>query len=119
MYIKIYRSSLITPPRFALVVPSMPVKRWNFHKAKWSRYIALTNKLAKNLLPPDSLDVDAAYQDFCNIINKAAKRLFHAGIEKATFRAGMWNVNPFIELFCNSSLTATALLAKLVMKRRD
>ena len=64
-----------------MAVPSMPVKRWNFRKAKWSHYIALTNKFAKTLLPPDSLDVDAAYQDFCNTIKKAAKRLSHAGIE--------------------------------------
>ena len=63
-----HRPSLITPPRFAMAVPSMPVKRWNFRKANWSHYIALTNKFAKTLLPPDSLDVDAAYQDFCNTI---------------------------------------------------
>ena len=56
-----HRPSLITPPSFAITVPSMPVKRWNFRKAKWSHYIALTNKFAKTLLPPDSLDVDAAY----------------------------------------------------------
>ena len=66
-----HRSSLITPPRFAMAVPS---KRWNFRKAKWSHYIALTNKFAKTLLPPDSLDVDAAYQDFCNTIKKASKK---------------------------------------------
>ena len=29
-----HRPSLITPPRFAMAVPSMPVKRWNFLKAK-------------------------------------------------------------------------------------
>ena len=29
-----HRPSLITPPRFAMAVPSMPVKRWNFRKAK-------------------------------------------------------------------------------------
>ena len=57
-----------------MAVPSMPVKLWNFRKAKWSHYIALTNKFAKNLLPPDLLDVDAAYQDFCNNIKKAAKK---------------------------------------------
>ena len=28
-----HRSSLITPPRFALPVPSIPVKRWNFREA--------------------------------------------------------------------------------------
>ena len=30
-----HRPSLIAPPRFAITVPSMPVKRWNFCKAKW------------------------------------------------------------------------------------
>ena len=51
--------SFTTPLRFAMAVPSMPIKRWNFRKAKYSQYIALTNKFAKTLLPPDSLDVDA------------------------------------------------------------
>ena len=69
-----HRPSLITPSRFAMTVPSMPVKRWNFYKAKWSHYIALTNKFVKTLLPPDSLDVNAAYQDFFNTIKKAAKK---------------------------------------------
>ena len=74
------RPSLITPsPRFAMAVPSMPVKRCNFCKAKRSHYIALTNKFAKTLLPPDSLDVDAAYQDFCNTIKKAAKKTIPRG----------------------------------------
>ena len=41
---------------------------------KWSQYIALTNKFAKTLLPSDSLDLDAAYQDFCNTIKKATKK---------------------------------------------
>ena len=48
-----HRPSLITPPRFARPVPSKPVKRWNFCKAKWSHYITLTNKLARTLPPPD------------------------------------------------------------------
>ena len=96
-----HRPSFITPPRFAMAVPSMPVKRWNFRKAKWSHYIALTNKFAKTLLPPDSLDVDAAYQNFCNTIKKAAKRLSHAGIEITIFRVGMQSVNPSIKPFCS------------------
>ena len=70
---------LITTPRFAMAVPSMPVKRWNFHKAKSCHYTALTNKFAKTLLPPDSLDVDAAYQDFCNTIKKPAKQTIPRG----------------------------------------
>ena len=62
-----------------MAVPSMPVKRWNFRKANWSHYIALTNKFEKNLLPADSLDVDAAYQDFCDTIKKAAKKTIPRG----------------------------------------
>ena len=74
-----HRPLLITPPRFAMAVASMPVKQWKFCKAKWCLYIALTNKFAKTLLPPDSLDVDAAYQDFCNTIKKAAKKTIPRG----------------------------------------
>ena len=95
-----HRPLLITPPRFAMAVPSMPVKRWNFRKAKWSHYIALTNKFAKTLLPPDTLDVDAAYQDFCNTIKKS-KQLSYAGIKITIFRVGMQSVNPSIKSSCS------------------
>ena len=43
-----HRPSHIVPPRLALPVPSKPVKRWNFRKANWSHYNALTNQLAKS-----------------------------------------------------------------------
>ena len=56
-----HRPSLIFQPRFARPVPSKPVKRWNFRKAKWSHYITPTNKLARTLPPPDSPDMDQAY----------------------------------------------------------
>ena len=95
-----HRPSLITPTRFAMAVPSMPVKRWNFRKAKWSHYIALKNKFAKTLLPPNSLDVDAAYQNFCNIIKKATKKIIPRGYQDnyCMFRVGMQNVNSSIKL---------------------
>ena len=56
-----------------MAASSMSVKRWNFRKAKWSHYIALTNKFEKTLWPPDSPDVDAAYQDFCTPLRKQPK----------------------------------------------
>ena len=42
--------------------------------AKWSHYITLTNKLAWTLPPPDSTDMDQAYQCFCNANSTAAKK---------------------------------------------
>ena len=82
------------------------------------------NKFSKTLLPPNLLDVDVAYQDFCNITKKAVKKTSHAGIETTIFRAGMQSVNSSIERPTVSSgrqldLVATALLAKLDRKQRD
>ena len=42
-------------------------------------YNALTNKLTESLLPPNSPDVDLAYQDFCNVIRTAAKNSIPRG----------------------------------------
>ena len=103
----------------------MPVKRWNFRKAKWSHYIALTNKFAKTLLPPDSLDVDAAYQDFCNTIKKAAKKTIPRGYRNNYIPCWDAECKSLYKTFLqspegdDSSLAATALLAKLDRKRRD
>ena len=120
-----HRPSLITPPRFALSVSSMPVKQWNFRKAKWSRYIALTNKFTKTLLLPDSLDVDVAYQDFCNTIKKTAKKIIPRGYQNNYISYWDAECESFYKTFLQSSqgdessLAATALLAKLDRKRRD
>ena len=120
-----HRPSLITPPRFAMAVPSMPVKQWNFRKANWSHYIALTYKFANTLLPPDSLDVDAAYQDFCNTIKKAAKKTIPRGYRNNYISCWDAECESLYKTFLqspqgdDSSLAATALLAKLDRKRRD
>ena len=90
----------MTPQKFAMAVLSMPVKRWNFRKAKWSHYIALTNKFAKTLLPPDSLD--AAYQDCWDAECESLYK---------TFLQSPQGDDP--------SLDTTALLAKLDRKPRD
>ena len=120
-----HQPSLTTTPRFAMAVPSMPVKQWNFRKARWSHYIALTNKFAKTLLPPDSLDVDAAYQDFCNTIKKAAKTTIPRGYRNNYIPCWDAECESLYKTFLQSpqgdesSLAATALLAKLDRKRRD
>ena len=120
-----HQPSLITPLRFAMAVPSMPVKQWNFCKAKWSHYIALMNKYAKTLLPPDSLDVDVAYQDFCNIIKKAAKKTIPCRYQNNYILCWDAECEFLYKTFLqspqgdNSSLAATALLTKLDRKQRD
>ena len=79
----------------------MPVKRWNFRKAKWSHYIALMNKFAKTLLPPDSLDVDSGYQDFCNTIKKAAKTTIPHGYRNNYIPCWDAECEPFIKPSCS------------------
>ena len=88
-------------------------------------YIALMKKFAKTLLLPDSLDVDAAYQGFCNTIKKAAKKTIPRGYQSNY--VSCWNADceslykTFLEppQGDDSSLADTALLAKLARKRRD
>ena len=103
----------------------MPVKRWNFRKAKWCHYIALTNKFAKNLLPPDSLDVDAAYQDFCNTIKKTVKKTIPRGYRNNYILCWDAECESLYKTFLqspqgdDSNLAATALLSKFDRKWRD
>ena len=103
----------------------MPVKRWNFLKAKWSHYIALTNKFAKTLLPPDLFDVNAAYQDFCNTLENAAKKTISRGYRDNYILCWDAECESIYKTFLQSpqrddlNLAATALLAKLDKKRRD
>ena len=78
----------------------------------------------KTLLPPDSFDVDAAYQDFCNIIRKAAKKAISCGYRnnyiscwdvecESLYRTIMWSPQSQ-----QSSLAATVLFTKLDSKRK-
>ena len=120
-----HRPSHIVPPRVALPVPSKPVERWNFRKANWSHYNALTNKLSKSLLPPDSPNVDLAYQDFCNVIRTATKNSIPRG--RRNNHISCWDAE-CENLYCaflqspegsHSNGAATALLLKLDKKCRD
>ena len=107
-----HRQSLMTPPRFARPVPSKPVKRWNFCKAKWSHYIALTNKLGRTMPPPGSLDMDQAYQCFCNVISTAAKKCISRGRRIIIYHVGMPSVKTSIKHSCNT-LKGMALTEQL------
>ena len=117
--------SPITPPRFARPVPSKPVKRWNFRKAKWSHYITLTNKLARALPLPDLSDMEQEYQCFCNAISTAAKKCIPGG--RPNNRVPCWDAEceNLYQTFLyypkghDSSRAITALLARLDRKRRD
>ena len=103
----------------------MPVKRWNFRKAKWSHYNALTNQLAKSLLPTDTSDVDRAYQDFCNAISTAAKKYIPRGRRNDHIPCWDAECENLYQMFLqwpegsDSSRAASALLSRLDRKRTD
>ena len=117
-----HRPSLITPPRFAMAVPSMPVKRWNFRIVKWSHYIALANKFKRLCCRLIHLIWMRLTRTSETPLRKQPKRLSHAGIKITIFHVGMQSVHPSIKprpQGDDSSLAATALLAKLDRKQRD
>ena len=119
-----HRPSLITPPRYACPVPSIPVKPWNFLKAKWNHYIALTNRLSRTLSPPELPDMDHAYRCFCNAISTAAKKCIPRS--RRNNRIPCWNIESknlyqtFLQYLKGHKCTAaTALLARLDRKRKN
>ena len=74
-----HRPSLITPPRLKVPAHSDSVKRSNFRKADWKRFYFLTGESVERLPPPDTLDIDRAYQDFCESLLSAAKQCIPRG----------------------------------------
>jgi len=77
-----HRPSLITPPRFKVPAHSGPVKRWDFRKADWKRFCLLTGESVERLPPPDTPDIERAYQDFCESLLSAAKQSIPLGGRK-------------------------------------
>jgi len=77
-----HRPSLITPPRSKVPAHSDPVKGWNFHKADWKRFCLLTGESVERLPPPDTTDIERAYQDFCESLLSAAKQCIPLGRRK-------------------------------------
>jgi len=69
-----HRPSLITPPKLNVPAHSDPVKRWNFHKTDWRRFYLLTGEYLERLPPPDTSNIERAYQDFCESLLSAAKQ---------------------------------------------
>ena len=93
--------------------------------ANWSHYNALTNTLARTLLPPDSPDVDLAYQDFCKVIRTATKNSISRG--RRNNHIPCWDAasenlyRTFLQSLeeSDSNGAATALLLKPDKKRKD
>ena len=86
--------------------------------------MAFMNKFAKNLLPPDSANVDQVYQDFCTIISSADKKSITRG--RRNNHIPCWDSeceNLYRNLLRfdrnNSSKATTTLLTRLDKKRRD
>ena len=77
------------------------------------------------LLPPDSFEVDAAYQDFRNTVKKATKKTIPRWYRNNYVPCWDAECKSLYRTFLQSpqgdnfSLSATALLTKLDRKRRD
>ena len=76
------RPSLITPPRFKVPAHSDPVKRWNFRKADWNRFCLLTSESVESLPPPDTPDIERAYQNFCESLLSVTLQCIPRGCRK-------------------------------------
>ena len=76
------RPSLITPPRLKVPAHSDPVKRWKFRKPDWKRFYLLTDESVERLPPPDTPNIERAYQEFYESLLLAAKQCIPRGRRK-------------------------------------
>ena len=120
-----HRPSLISPPKLAHPKPSKPAKRWNFRKTNWNHYSNLTSKQAKSLPPPESENIDQAYQCFCKVISTAAKKCIFCGRRSNHIPSWDAECEDLYQHFLqspegpDSDRAATALLTRLDEKRRN
>ena len=74
-----HRSSLTTTPTLKVPAQIGLVKCWNFRKADWKRFHLLTDESLERLLPPNTPNIEGAYQDFCNSLLSTAKQCIPRG----------------------------------------
>jgi len=77
-----HRPSLTKPLRLKVPVYSDPVKLWNLHKADWKRFYLLTVESVERLPPPDTTNIEKAYQEFCESLLSAAEQYISTGCHK-------------------------------------
>jgi len=58
------------------------VKRWNFHKADRKCFCLLTDESIERLPPPDTSNIERAYQNFCESLLSAVKQCMPHGRRK-------------------------------------
>jgi len=77
-----HRPSLITPPRLKVTAHSDPVKRWKFRMADWKRFCLHTGESIERWPPPNTSNIEKAYQDFCKSEIRTAKHCIPRGRRK-------------------------------------
>jgi len=69
----------MAPPSLKVPAHSDPVKRWNDRKAVWKCFYLLTDESVERFPPPDTSNIERAYQDFCESLLFAAKQCIPRG----------------------------------------
>ena len=111
-----HRPSLTTPPKLKVPAYSDPVKRWNFRKAYWKRFCLLTDECVERLPPPETSNIERAYQDFCESLVSAAKQCIPRSRRKNYVPC--WD-KECETLCCSFTRAASSLLPRLGQKKQE
>ena len=74
--------SIIKPLSPVELIPSYPVKCWNFRKANWEHFTKLFEVVAHKLPHQSNRDINAAYATWCFILMDATKGTIPRGFRK-------------------------------------
>ena len=84
------------PPKFKVPAHSDPVKRWNFRKADWKRFCLITDESVERLPPPDTSNIQRAYQVFARAYYLRPNNASHMAVRITMCHAGTKSAIPSI-----------------------
>jgi len=120
-----HRPSLRTPPKLKVPAHSDPVKRRKSRKAYWKRFCLLTDESVERLPPPDTSNIERAYQDFCESLLFAAKQCIPRGRRKNYVPCWNKECETFYRSFARapveteSDRAASSLQSRLGQKKQE
>jgi len=91
-----HRPSLITPPSLKVPAHNDPVKCWKFCKSDWKRFCLFARESVERLPPPDTTNIERAYQEFCEIRQSTAKQCIPRGCRRTMCHVWSMSARPSI-----------------------
>ena len=118
-----HQPSFIKPLRLKVPAYSDPAKHWNFHKAKWKHFHLLAGESVERLPPPDTTNIEKAYQNFARACYMQLNNISHVAVAWSMCHVGTKSARPSIFIRApvgtDSDRASLSLLSWIEQKKQE